>query len=567
MATYFKDHMKESGLLTQEQYKKVLNDSLSVRGGTFYSALMKSGYMDAKDIVAEACSFFGYYQIDNPFETEVNFEVSLKIHNIDKIIAKHQFAVMLDDATVFVIADPEDDATKSAVNMVMGESARYALITDDQYEVFAQYQIKPKQHELRSDEVHKSEITGAKRNANLDLETTAAQKLLNALIESAIERRASDLHIRSMGKNRNAKVLLRVDGVMQEYTEIKANALENLRNLLATKGRVGGVKPDAPVEAQISVNYKGEEIDTRVNIIKATAGYDFVLRFITSSVRSISELGLSEENQTKYRQLLSLTKGLVLICGPTGSGKTTLLYAGLQEKLAELKVIFTMEDPVEITLPGIVQMNIKKEARMSYEEVFPSSLRHDPDIILIGEIRKLEVALNAIQASDTGHLVLSTLHANDAASAISRLINIGVDPYAFGDIIAGIVAQRLVRRVCEDCKEYYMLEKNHPWREMYKLGNGPIKLARGRGCAKCAGTGYFDRTAINEIVLVNPELRDAIQMKAPRSVIEDALLKAGFKSYIDDGIDKALKGITTLDEIADYQRDILSTLTRRGKEG
>lgn len=561
MATYFKDHIKARELLSEEDFKRVVDDSNRTRTGTFYSSLINSGFLPEETVVAEACEFFGLSKIENAFHTEIDFTVSLKVCSIENIINRKQFAITCDNELIYIIPNPELDNVRSQVMTALGYEPQYGLITNEQFEVFAQYQLKPRQNQIRSSDIAIKDNKPKQRGINLtELEATAAQKLLDSLIECAIERRASDLHIRAMGRDKNAKVLLRVDGVIQEYTEIQSNALENLRNLLKTKCRVGGEQPDAPVEGQIVVTYNGVDIDTRVNIVRSVAGYDFVLRFITSTVRSIPELGLSENNLALYRRLLNLTKGLVLVCGPTGSGKTTLLYAGMQEKLAENKVIFTMEDPVEITMPGIVQLEVKKEKGMTYQKRFPSSLRHDPDIILFGEIREIEVANNAIQASDTGHLVLSTLHANDAASAITRLINIGVDPYALGDILAGVVAQRLVRRICPDCKVEYDLPADHHWRKMYNLGSGPIRLAKGTGCAKCAGTGYYDRIAINEIILVTNEIRDAIQTRSPRSVVEGALKKSEFQSYIQDGIEKAKMGITTLDELTDFQNDILRSI-------
>lgn len=556
----FRDYIKERNILTEEQFKKVTADSTRQRSSTFYGSLISLGYLSEEVVVHEACQFYGYAEIKNPFETKIDFDKTLKFMSIERVVKDKMFVVTVDEEgeQVVVIPNPEIDSYKTAATTGMGRDPKFALITSAQYEVFAQYQIKPKQNQLQSAEIDKEAAsTRDKQRANAlrDIESTAAQKLLDSLIECAIERRASDLHIRAMGYGRNARVDLRVDGSIQHYTEIQGSALENLRNLLKTKCKVGGEQPDAPVEGQIVIKHNGKDIDTRVNIVRAVGGYDFVLRFITSDIRSLPDLGLSDSNLRLVRQMFNWTKGMVLVCGPTGSGKTTLLYAGLIEMLAKDKVIFTLEDPVEITVPGIVQNNVSKEKGMTYQKKFPSALRHDPDIILIGEIREGEVANNAIQASNTGHLVLSTIHTNDAISAVSRLVNIGVEPYALGEVLSGVIAQRLVRRICPDCKEEYDLPLDHPWRDKFDLGYGPLKLWRGRGCAKCAGTGYYDRICINEIITVNGEVRDAIQTHAPRSVIETALVKDNFKSYVADGIEKALKGITTLDEIETYEND------------
>lgn len=559
MAGYFKDYIRESQLLTEDQYRKVLTDSMSARSGTFYGSLLKSGFLSEDQVIDEACKFFGYERLASAFHTQIDFEISFKIHSIEQIIRRRQFAVRVNDEVVFVLADPEQEGPKSSITTALGYTPKFTLITAAEFDIFSKHQIKPKQNELASNEVasDKTDVSNIRISAG-EMETSAAQKLLNALIECAIELRASDLHIRAMGDN-NAIVQLRIDGKLRKYTEVKANALVNLRNLLMTKCKLGGNKPNAPVEGQMNVAYNGEMIDTRVNVVKAQGGYDFVLRFITSKSRSLESLGLSPINQRRFRRMLSFTKGLVLVVGPTGSGKTTLLYAGLEEKLKEWKVIYTMEDPVEITLPGAVQVSIDRDRAQGYERASTSSLRHDPDIIVYGEIRERTVADAALRASDTGHLVLATVHAHDAPAAISRLVNIGVDPYVLGDSLAGVVAQRLVRRVCPNCKEEYELSPNSRYRKIYKLGDGKITLARGTGCAKCGGSGYFDRIAINELIIVNASIRDAIQMKAPRSEIEKALLKSGFRSYIDDGKDKALAGITTFEELDDLKNDVLTS--------
>lgn len=567
MASYFKDYVKARGLLTDDQYKTVFERSLSTRGGTFYSALLESGFLDEDTVVQTACDFFHYARVGKPFDVPINFDLSFKLGTIDEIIERKQFAVELPGGTAYVLADPEQDNVKSAVTTAFGKTPQFVLITKAEYLVFAQYQLKPKQNAVASANVVAEREDQIGKGSKLsELESTAAQRLLDSLIECAIERRASDLHIRAMGNGERALVLLRVDGKLAPYTELQGNVLENLRNLLRTKCRVGGEQPHAPVEGQISVKYQGKLIDTRVNIVRSVGGYDFVLRFITSKIRSLGELGLSESSQQTFRRMTSFTKGLVLICGPTGSGKTTLLYAGLKEKMEQLKSIYTIEDPVEIRMPGIVQTNVDVERGLTYKKLFKSALRHDPDIVLLGEIRDVDVANDCIQAADTGHLVMSTIHAHDAVASISRLINLGVDPYALGDILAGVVAQRLVRRICPECKEAYELSPDHPWRKAYRLGNGRITLYRGRGCAKCAGTGYFDRVAINEMVVVTSELRDEVQVKAPRSRLERALLKSGFHSYIEDGVDKALAGITTLDELDEFRNDILNSRTEYREE-
>ena len=321
--------------------------------------------------------------------------------------------------------------------------------------------------------------------------------------------------------------------------------------------QVGGETEDKPVEGQISTMYKGERVDIRINILRSALGFDFNMRFIASDLKSLEELGLSETNYNHYMHLLHMTKGLVILCGPTGSGKTSLLYAGFKKLLAENKAIFTIEDPVEIVLPGTTQIQVKKERGMTYADRFPSALRHDPDVIGIGETRTLDVAEQTVQAANTGHLVFTTLHTNDAVGAISRLVNLGLPSYTIGDVLAAVVAQRLVRRVCTACAEEYSLPADSVWRDRYHLGDGEIKLKRGKGCAQCAGCGYRGRIAVNEFLLTTPKIRNAIQKNATRTELEDILKGDGYRTYIEDAVDKSLQGITTLDEVDKLWSDIL----------
>ena len=566
MASYFKDHIKEAQLLTDAQHREVLNDSISSRNGSFYKSLLKKGFLEEEVVLNEACKFFGYKRIEDPFKTKIDFEATFKIRNsIYKVIEERQFAVTVEGKTWFVLADPEKDSVKSSATTALGFEPQFALISQKDFDVFAQYQLKPKENEIASSEVIKA-LEKAQKDNSLkkterklsEVETTAAQKLLDNLLACAIERRASDLHIIAMGDNNPAMVKLRVDGALQFYTYINGNSLENLRNLLRQMCGIGGENPNAPVEGQLNYKYKHGVIDTRINIIKTVSGYDFVLRFIASHMRTMEELGVSDKNLTLLRRLGRRSTGLVLFVGGTGSGKTTTEYSMLREMHEANKKVHTIEDPVEIIFHGITQVNLPKPAgnlasrysvEDAYEQAIASALRHDPDVLVIGEIRGRKVAKSAIQAADTGHLVLSTMHANDSYAAIARLYELEIKPFSLGEVLSGIVAQKLVRRICPHCKNEYELALDSKYRKMFNLGNGPIKHWKGRGCAVCAGEGYLDRVVVSEILMIENEVRDAIQTEAPRSVMQQAMKQNGFRSYLDDGIDKVLCGITTFEEV------------------
>lgn len=561
-------------MLTDEQMKEVVLEQLKVRNMTFYTALKLTKILSEETLLNFACDFFNAHRITNAFKVTVDFQTTTKVtapvqdsqrsqappdeaEAINRAIDERIFAIMMNGKMYFVLNDPENETLRTKITTVLGAEPEYVLITDEEYEIILKYQLMPraigeqaKRIKTASGTLSMNQRDNERSNASL------TQKLLDMLINAAMERRASDLHLQPMSDN-IAQVMLRIDGEMVHYTDIRASILPNLRNKLKTEAGVGGENDSVPVEGQIRVMYNGAPVDIRINIVKSSLGYDFNLRFIHSSIRSLEEFGLSERIYEQYIRLLHMTKGLVILCGPTGSGKTSLLYAGFQKQVANNKAIFTIEDPVEIVLPGVTQIQVGKEKGETYERLFPSSLRHDPDIVGIGEIRTLDVAQQTVQASNTGHLVFTTLHTNDAIGAISRLVNLGMNPYDVGEVVSAVIAQRLVRRVCPHCKEEYSLPYDHEWRKRYKLPlDKEIRLARGTGCAECAGTGYRGRTAVNEIMVSTPDLRDAIQKNATRTEIETILDRHGYRTYIEDGVDKALQGITTFDEVDKLYADV-----------
>ena len=552
----FYQAIRESGLLTEEQYKQAQSAQTEIRGSTFYSALKRSKLINDEQLVNFSCSFFGFQRIGNAFKANVDFVATNKIMgDVFQAINTHMFVVMLDNKVAFVVNDPENESLLNKATAALGSEPIFVLVTDEEFEIILQYQLTPRaiSEQAQQIKVNSTSRLPGERGEN----ESYTQKLLDMLIDSALTRRASDLHLLPLNEQ-TAQIMLRVDGKLYPYSQIKADILANLRNRLKTMAGTGGDSPDVPVEGQIKVAHHGDQyVDVRINIVKSSLGYDFNLRFIDSSLRGLDELGLSDVNYENYLRLLHMTKGLVIICGPTGSGKTTLLYAGFKKLLAENKAIFTIEDPVEIILPGTTQLLVQKEKGMSYGERFPSALRHDPDVIGIGEIRTLDVAEQTVQAANTGHLVFSTLHTNNAIGAISRLTNLGLDPYSIGDVLAAVVAQRLVRRVCDDCAVEYDLPADSEWRERYQLGAKPIRLRKGCGCANCAGTGYRGRIAVNEFLLTNSEIRGAIQRKATSNELEQILLKNSYKTYLNDAIQKAIKGVTTFEEVDELYRDIV----------
>lgn len=555
MAT-FNQYIRDGHFLSPEKFKKAQDEQSAVRNSTFFSALKRSGVMPEEQLLSLACEFFKVARVENAFTNEVDYVATCKVMgNIFLAIEHKMFAIRVNGKQHFVVNDPENEVLRAKAVSALGQEPIFALVSDAEFEIINQYQLTPK---AISDQANQIKVggTASQRVDDAGENASYTQKLLDMLITAALNRRASDLHLLPLD-GEQAMVMLRVDGELYQYSTIRTQILSNLRNKLRTMSQVGGETEDKPVEGQISTMYKGERVDIRINILRSALGFDFNMRFIASDLKSLEELGLSEVNYNHYMHLLHMTKGLVILCGPTGSGKTSLLYAGFKKLLAENKAIFTIEDPVEIVLPGTTQIQVKKERGMTYADRFPSALRHDPDVIGIGETRTLDVAEQTVQAANTGHLVFTTLHTNDAVGAISRLVNLGLPSYTIGDVLAAVVAQRLVRRVCTACAEEYSLPADSVWRDRYHLGDGEIKLKRGKGCARCAGCGYRGRIAVNEFLLTTPKIRNAIQKNATRTELEDILKGEGYRTYIEDAVDKALQGITTLDEVDKLWSDIL----------
>lgn len=302
-----------------------------------------------------------------------------------------------------------------------------------------------------------------------------------------------------------------------------------------------------PQDGRIRVLIGGKDIDIRVSIVPTTFGERAVLRLLDrrQGVRGLGELGLGRQDEERFRQLLSRTNGIILVTGPTGSGKTTTLYAALNSLNRIEKNIITVEDPVEYQLMGVGQIQVNPRIGLTFASGLRSILRQDPDVIMVGEIRDRETAEIAIQASLTGHLVLSTLHTTDSASSITRLLDMGVEPYLVASSLAGVLAQRLVRVICPSCKEGYS-----PTEEEASYLGYPLQLLyRGTGCDKCRKSGYLGRTGIFELLLIDPEVRRMIIARTDSKTIGEYALSKGMQTLYMDGLSKVRQGITTLEEV------------------
>lgn len=383
-----------------------------------------------------------------------------------------------------------------------------------------------------------------------DINSSPVVMLVNSLVEQAVRQRASDIHIEA-GPDR-VRVRCRVDGLL--YT----TAVYDLRLLAAIVARVKIIsgldisEKRKPQDGRFSITVDRREYDVRVSVLPTVYGEKCVMRLTHKKALSRSKLalGFSPEEMRKFDKILSKPNGIVLVTGPTGSGKSTTLYTALNELNSDMVNIVTVEDPVEANIEGINQVQVNTKTDMTFSNALRSILRQDPDIIMIGEIRDGETAAIAVQASITGHLVVSTLHTNDTASSITRLVDMGVESYLIADSIMGIITQRLVRRLCPNCCRPHKLEEY----ELAYLGLSPeeadsVCVREPVGCQRCNGTGYYDRIGIFEIMEITPALRSLIARGRPTDEIRDTAIAEGMNTLHESALRLVLNGTTSISEM------------------
>ena len=376
-------------------------------------------------------------------------------------------------------------------------------------------------------------------------------RLVNEILLEAIETRASDVHIESQASG--LVIRYRVDGILhsqpvpQEINHFRAAIISRLKIM----ARLNIAEKRLPQDGRIKLRVKGREIDVRLSVIPMIHGEGLVMRILDKGamVFELQSLGMDPETYKTLSQLIRLPHGILLVTGPTGSGKTTTLYSSLIEINDASTKIITTEDPVEYQLEGINQIQVHPKIGLTFAASLRSILRHDPDIVLVGEIRDLETAENAIQASLTGHLVFSTLHTNDASGAYTRMIDMGVEPFLVASTVEAVMAQRLVRRLCPHCKETYKPDRDDmpndfPWD---KLDDRP--LYRPKGCRECRQVGYSGRMGIYELLVTTESIRQLAHDRASTWALKKAALKDGMRTLRIDAWDKAIAGNTSVDEV------------------
>jgi type IV pilus assembly protein PilB len=446
---------------------------------------------------------------------------------------------------VIAVADPVDPSVRST----LAEHYDRAI----QYVVSPRFQILDLHDEIYADARKKgARIVEAAPLARATAQVSATGlnivEQIDSIVDEAVDRRASDIHIEP--EVDRVRVRLRIDGRMIEARAYPLDAAAALISRVKVLCYLDITEKRKPQDGRFSQRSFEQEIDIRVAIIPTAKGERVTMRLLNMNRAGVdlAKLGMEPETRQSFERLIARPHGIVLISGPTGSGKTTTLYAALQQINSIDRHIITIEDPVEYQIAGINQVQVDAEYGVSFASALRSILRHDPDVIMVGEIRDEETAHLALEASLTGHLVFATLHTNSAVGAITRLLDMGCEPYLVSSAIIGVMAQRLVRRICSNCSKQYVA--NSTERELMEIppARGDVEIYRGAGCARCSRSGYYDRVGIYEVVTFDPGLSALVMNKAPTEALYDHAVKQGATTLRGDAVVKALHGLTTLEE-------------------
>ncbi len=529
-----------------------LSEALSVQKGSgkrLGEVITEMGLMSEFDILRAVSSQYNYPIIDlnnveiDPKATALVTEKYCEENNIVPIgFDDDKLVVAIDDPLNLLIQDDLQFITgKEVVLMLATKSAIVECIKVNYGKESAEKAARELDADLDDDM-----LEGLDASIADEVNSAPVVKLVNTMIDYAIRAGSSDIHIEPMEDR--VRVRIRIDGVMQEIMSNPVNAKDAITTRIKILGGMNIAEKRIPQDGRIQTEINGEEIDMRVSILPTIYGEKTVIRILAKNDGNLNRkyLGISDHNNALIDKIIQVPQGICLISGPTGSGKTTTLYTLLAEKNNPETNIITVEDPVEIKIPGLNQVQVNAKAGMTFASGLRSILRQDPDIILVGEIRDGETAEIAMRAAITGHLVFSTIHTNDAVSSINRLIDMGLEPYMVCSALVGVVSQRLVRRICNSCKKPY--EPSEYERKKVHIEPGQ-KLFKGEGCPDCNGSGYKGRIAIHEIVVMTGAMKTLIEKRASEEEMRKLAVSEGTQMLADSAAALVLEGITTVDEM------------------
>ncbi|MBA1331738.1 general secretion pathway protein GspE, partial [Candidatus Endoriftia persephone str. Guaymas] len=520
---------------------------------SFAVLLVRMGMLSDQKLAQAQSAFHGIPLIDEsefPERLPYGSRISLAFLNRNLCVP-----VQEDEAGLMVaMADPDNPYLLEALKMVSGcEVVPRVGVVSEIEAAFRQRYTETDEEAAARGEVGRLGAVGDDDIEHLKELASEAPviKLVNQLIQQAVNQQASDIHIEPF--EQSLKVRYRIDGIMREIEDAPAEVAAAVVSRVKILANLNIAERRLPQDGRFKIKVKGVWLDLRVSTVPTVYGESVVLRLLHSEGAGgdFKCLGFTREQEEKLRAALSIPHGIILVTGPTGSGKTTTLYAALNHLNTPERKILSVEDPVEYNIDGINQIQVKPQIGLTFSNALRSIVRQDPDVIMIGEMRDQETAAIAIQSALTGHLVLSTLHTNDAAGSITRLLDMGVDDFLLKSTLTAVLAQRLVRRLCDACKQPYRVgeELAQRLRLSASVEMETAQFYTAHGCEQCRGTGYIGRAAIVEIILLDDKIRDLIMARADSLSIARQARSANMLTLYEDGMAKAAKGVTTIEEI------------------
>ncbi|MSR49959.1 MAG: pilus assembly protein PilB [Planctomycetaceae bacterium] len=523
-------------------------------GGSLQDALLKLEYANPLQ-VAKAVAEFNHYEFIDLTDIEVPDE-AIKLMTAGTARESNVVPISTDGLSVkLAVADPSDFGMIQKLSFIMNKEIVPVVASLEQIrelidKVYPQDDVDDSAPLIDFSEIENEFAQADAGRAGEDTGEGGVIKLVNKILSEGVELRASDIHIEPFATR--VRIRYRVDGVLVEKENPPYRYLLPILSRLKIMAGIDISEKRRPQDGRIKTSLKGRDFDLRLSLLPTVYGQSAVMRILDrSNIKvNIRDLGLAEDDFARFQNLIKRPNGIFLVTGPTGSGKTTTLYSAINELNTTERKIITAEDPVEYYLPGINQCEVKHNIGLDFARIIRAMLRQAPNVILVGEIRDAETAKIAIEASLTGHLVFSTLHTNDAPSAITRLIDIGVQPFLVASSIIAVMAQRLVRRICPKCKEPYTptpADIKASGLTPEQIGNG--KFVRGKGCSNCNKTGYRGRQGIYEMLRLDGKLREmAFKGSSAQEMRRHAKAK-GMRNLLDDGMLKVCKGMTTFEEV------------------
>ena len=537
----------ESGLITEEILEKVLilQKEKNLKLG---EAIVSEGFLTEDEIInaIQAQLSIDYINVDN-----INIRTEI-INIVPESVARKHEVIPLDIVNgklILIMSDPLNYYSIEEIRIITGYAIKPAISSKREImKSIEKYYGKNRAEEAADDygKIYNPKTIVQSSEEYGDENAAPIIKFINTIIENALINNASDIHIEPF--ENELRVRYRVDGVLREIMKVNVGMIDPVISRIKIMAELNIAEKRNPQDGRVNFRAKGRVIDIRISVVPTIFGEKVVMRLLDKSSFSldIDKMGFNRTEKDLISSIISRPNGIVLVCGPTGSGKTTTLYTILNVLNDASKNIITIEDPVEYNMNGVNQMQVNNKIGFTFASGLKNILRQDPDIILIGEIRDKETAEISVRSALTGHLVLSSIHTNSAIGTVTRLMDMGIEPFLISSTLSGIIAQRLIRKICSNCGETYISDES----EMKILNiDSPIDLKKGRGCSYCNNTGYKGRVGVFEIIDIDREVKDLINAGSSESVMEACARKKGVKFLRDACIEKVTQGVTSIEEL------------------